>query len=741
MTPGGSVAGRDAGSAPGTAADAGGPPLAPYPPPTCPDASWAPAVSRHATVSGSCGGELSLGSSLTLSSAAAPHFFRCGAMGPEVETDLRLSPDGGRLATLTGAGTVRLFATDDWHEIAQLAPPTGRFDAFAFSPDGHRLATLSTERGELVLWNAGDATPSVTFSGPGTAGGVPNLKAALAFSRDGNRIASSLGSIIDLSRQTVVPLGGVTRFVDQIAFTMCDAMVYLRVGSRTGDSNWTTTVLLDDAKTGQSHQLFSAWDTVFGGSALSPDGRLLAVANGYHPGGGATNDLSIYRGDTGQLVDYRPVWRSGVIQAYTPDDTALLVASNGELDAWRIADGAVVTSFWFGSGARLLGFPAADAVTISTPTETTSWSLTSRSSVVASQRFSATAASWSGDGSAAAAVADDGLLFHVWHEPDGTPLCTPASPGPTAAATSFGISGDGSTLAVGKSNGVIDLYDGTTGALQSSIETAQGPVNSVQPSWDGARTATQVASGAPVQVWSADGSLVGAAPVPAQPAAQLSSTSFALSPDGRTVALSEATDTFNRTTATFSLATSMQFVDVATAAARSVAPAAAWVRGSAFSPDSLHLSAWSNGGLVTWRLADGVEDDVLVAPADVAPTGYVTVPSIALAPDWSVAAALNGASLVVFDPHAGTELSNTPGFRPTGYEDTVLGIAGATVAVSTFLVHVFPSDYFVTHLYDALTGVELRAFPGSDGTRPVLVAGAGDRAYTLESPDVIAWCR
>ena len=730
----------DAGPTPGTAMDAGGAGLAPYPPTTCPAGSPAPAVPRQAVVH-ACGAQLTLSPSLTLSSSAAPYFFRCGVMGPEVETDIRLSPDGSRLATLTGAGTIRLFATDDWYEIAQLAPPTGRFDAFAFSPDGTRIATLSTERGELVVWDASDGTESQIFSGQRTAGGVPTTKAAVAFSRDGSRIASSLGTIVDVRGGKVVTLGQLGGFVDQMAFTMCDAMLYVRIGYRTGDSNWTTEVLLYDAQTGQSRALFNAWDTTFGGSALSQDGRLLAVANGYHPSGSDTNDLSIYRGDTGELVDYRPVWRSGRIQKFTPDDTALLVANTGDLDEWRLADGAVVTSFWFDTGARLLGFPASDAVTISAPTDTTSWSLSKPYTVIASQKFSATAASWSGDGRAAAAIVDDGLLFHVWREPDGAQLCTPGSPGPTAAATSFGLSGDGSALAIGKSDGVIDLFDSATGAHRDSIETAQGPVNTVQLSGDGTLAATQVASDAPVQVWSTDGNLAGAVPLPAYPATGLSWVSFALSPNGQTVALSQTNETFESTTATFSETTSMKFVNVGTGASQSVAPAAPWVGGSAFSPDSLHVAGWFDGALATWRVVDAVQDDVLLAPADVAPTGVVTTPSIALAGDWSVAAALNGASLVVFDPRDGTEISNTPGFSPEAYQDTVLGVAGATVAVSRYLIHTFAADYYVTHLYDAPTGLDLRVFAGSDGSRPVLLAGGGDRAYTLEPPDVIAWCR
>jgi WD40 repeat protein len=709
--------------------DAGGPELPPYPPATCSDASWVPAVPGHATVQ-SCGGQLALSATLTTNGSTAPHFFRCGTLGPEIETDLQLSPDGARLATLTGAGTVRLFATDDWHEIAQLGPVSGRIDAFAFSPDGARVATLSMERGELTVWNAADGTTQMTFTGPATAGGIPFAKATLAFSRDGRRIASSLGTIVDLGRRTVVTLGqwGLSGFVDQMAFTMCDAMLYVRSGYRTGDSNWSTEVSLYDTQTGAVKTLFNLWGSYFGGSALSRDGRLLAVSNSYHPGGAETNDLSIYRGDTGQLVDYRPVWLPGTIQTFTPDDTALLVANNGTLDQWRIADGSVVTSYWFGTGARLLGFPRPDAVTISAPTDTTSWSLRQNYTVIASLWFSATAASWTADGSVAAALVADGTLFHVWREPDATEMCTPAAPGPTAAATSFGLSGDGRVLGVGKADGVVDLFETATGSRRSGIETLQGPVAGMALSWDGTAVAARTsASDGPVQIWSAGGGLVGSVTLPAHTVAPYSSMPFALSPDARTVALGDGH-------------TSATLINVATGTGQPVQPVDPWPVGAAFSPDSLHLAAWSSGALATWRVADGVRDDVLVAPVDIEPAAGAIAPRIALASDWSLAAALNGTALVVWDPHDGAELSKTA-VSASGYANTVLGVARATVAVNEYLVHTFAADYYVAHLYDVPSGVELRAFGAYGGVRPLLLGADGTHAYTLEPPDVIVWCR
>jgi WD40 repeat protein len=702
--------------------DASGPALSPYPPATCADTGWTPAVPGHAAVQG-CAGQVQMSSRLTMNGASAPRFIRCGALGPEIETDVRLSPDGARLATLTGAGTVRLFATDDWHEIAQLAPAAGRMDAFAFSPDGTRLATLSMEPGDLTVWSAADATPQARFMGRGTAGGLPVTNPALAFSRDGRRIASSLGTIVNIGDGTALTVSGLGG-VDQMAFTMCDAKLYVRYRSRTGDSNESTDVALYDSQTGKAQWLFGAWDSFFGGSALSQDGRLVAVSNGYHPDGSPGFDLWIYRGDTGDLVDHRADWTAGSIQAFTPDDTGLLVVNNGQLDQWRIADGAVVTATAFGTGARLLGFPGPDTIAIGSPSGTASWSLSEKYSTTWSLRFSVTAASWTADGAMGAGIADDGLLFHVWREPDATEVCTPAAPGPTAAATSFGLSGDGRTLAIGKADGVVDLYDTAAGSRRSAIETAHGPVATVALSWDGTLAAAQTsASDAPVQLWSAaTAALQLSVPLPVS---MYSSTPFAISPDAQTIAANAG-------------GTVVTLINVTTGKVQSVQPVHSWASGGTLSPDGAHLAGWADAP-ATWRLADAVRDDVLIAPADLTPVDPDTTPSIALASDWSLAAATNGPAVVVWDPRSGTEISKITGLAND--QNGVLGVAGGTVAVNEYLEHTFGGEYYVVHLYDVSSGAELRVFDAAGAAPPLLLGADGTRAYTLEPPDVITWCR
>ena len=157
-------------------------------------------ASMPSTRVGSCGAMLALSSNMQLAPAATgQRYLRCGTIGPERDWKIVLSGDGRRLAALTGAGTVRLYATDDnWSELGQLAAPLGRWDAAAFSPDNSRLATLSAEIGEVTLWNATNGALVRSFPGP-AGSTIDSIASSLTFSADGKRIATSLGTIIDIA--------------------------------------------------------------------------------------------------------------------------------------------------------------------------------------------------------------------------------------------------------------------------------------------------------------------------------------------------------------------------------------------------------------------------------------------------------------------------------------------------------------------------------------------------------------
>ena len=141
----------------------------------------------------------SVGSTLTLAPAAPGQAYaRCGTLGPEQGWTVTPSPTGDRLAAITAAGTVRLISTTTWTEVAQLASPVGELDAVAFSPDGTRLATLSSEMGEVTLWRASDGALQTSFAGP-PASTLDTIASWLAFSPDGLKLATSLGTVIDLT--------------------------------------------------------------------------------------------------------------------------------------------------------------------------------------------------------------------------------------------------------------------------------------------------------------------------------------------------------------------------------------------------------------------------------------------------------------------------------------------------------------------------------------------------------------
>ena len=289
--------------------------------------------------------------------ATGQRFPRCATLGPETGWNVSLSPDGRRLAARTSAGTVRLMSTDRWREIAQLASALGRLDAVAFSPDGARLATLSSEMGQVALWHSSDGSLERTFAGP-PASTIDAWASSLAFSSDGQRLATSLGILIDLWSSSTIDLETAAprtyalavnpenlsegAAVPELRFVAADRILFAVTSFRIGNSPESTHVGLRDVQTGRELVLFHGYTRAIHGHALSPDGTLVATAR--------TDEnllpsfdigLTVFRTDTGDPVANDPAF-TGRVLAFSSDGTRLVTQTGTTVE---VLDTSGLTGF------------------------------------------------------------------------------------------------------------------------------------------------------------------------------------------------------------------------------------------------------------------------------------------------------------------------------------------------------------------------------------------------------------
>ena len=391
-------------------------------------------------------------------SAVGQDYVRCQTLGPEGGWQVTLSPTGDRLAARTGAGTVRLLATNPWGEIAQIGSPLGQIDAVAFSPDGATLAALSAEMGEVTLWNAVDGTPARSFAGP-PASGVDTTASALAFSSDGGRLATSLGTIIDLASGTTTswltgapgaftlvdnpeslafssPAGG---GIPVLRFTLGDAQLFVETDFQIGNSPTSTRLELRAPATGAQIVLFSFFSRALLGYAVSPDGRFVAIGTTPEASGAAAG-LTIFDATTGGQVAFDPSF-TGSVLGFSRDGSEIFTETGTTVTGEGSSDLHLISQFAVPAGFAFLGMsPAGDLV--GTVSNATSWLSSATGAVVQTSGYPLGALTWSGDGRFGAGTGDPAALFHFWGEAGDVQLCGPAADTTAAPAlASLGTAG------------------------------------------------------------------------------------------------------------------------------------------------------------------------------------------------------------------------------------------------------------------------------------------------------------
>jgi WD40 repeat protein len=407
-------------------------------------------------------------------SAPGQNYVRCQTLGPETGWQTTLSPAGDRLAARTAAGTVRLLATNPWSEIVQIGSPLGQIDAVAFSPDGLTLAALSAEMGEVTLWNASDGTLARSFAGP-PASGVDTTASALAFSSDGGRLATSLGTIIDLKAGTTTswltgapvstalannpeslafssPAGG---GIPVLRFTAGDAQLFVETDFQVGNSPTSTRLELRNPATGAQIVLYNFYTRGLQGYAVSPDGRFVARSTTAEAGAqGFTAGLTLFDATTGAQVSSSSSPGAGPIigpslAGFSRDGTQLFTSDGPFVNV--VATPGLQTTAQFGAppDAVFVGV-SPEGQLVGTSAGRTWWWNVSSGEVVQSLSNPLTAVTWSGDGNFGAGTGDPAALFHFWREAGATPLCGPAADTTTAPALaslgSAGPAGEGQSV-------------------------------------------------------------------------------------------------------------------------------------------------------------------------------------------------------------------------------------------------------------------------------------------------------
>ena len=389
---------------------------------------------------------LTIGSAMTLAPAAAGQaYLRCGTLGPEQGWQSILSPSGDRLAARTAAGTVRLISTSTWTELAQLASPVGELDAMAFSPDGTILATLSLEEGEVTLWRTQDASLQASFATP-PASTIDGNGGALAFSSNGQRLATSTGVVIDLTtgtktswstgspdttalgtnpeNLTEVDAGGVAL----IRFTAGDARLFVVTNYQIGNSPPSTRLELRDPSTGAQTILFNTFSRALLGYAISDDGRYVARGATAENAGSTVYGagLVVIDATTGAQVSADATATSTSVLAFSHDGGSLYAQNGTTVETLGTIDQHAISSFTWPSGTTFVAVSPGEDL-LGTAGGSTSYFVPASGAVARTFGFPLTSAVWTADGQFGLGSGDAAVLFHMWIESTGAQLCSPAA--------------------------------------------------------------------------------------------------------------------------------------------------------------------------------------------------------------------------------------------------------------------------------------------------------------------------
>jgi WD40 repeat protein len=184
------------------------------------------------------------------------------------------SPDGTRLASASGDGTVRLWDVRSGQVRHVLQGHSGSVNAVAFSPDGQRLASAGEDH-LVILWDSATGKQQRVLSGH------PHAVSCVAFHPDGQLVASAT---FDLAAPGEVRVWeadtGRVRLVLRGHTSRVTALAFSPEGGLLASAGHDGTVRLWNRRTGAEVLTFAEHSLPVSSIAFSPDGQLVASAGG-----------------------------------------------------------------------------------------------------------------------------------------------------------------------------------------------------------------------------------------------------------------------------------------------------------------------------------------------------------------------------------------------------------------------------------------------------------------------------
>jgi RNA polymerase sigma factor (sigma-70 family) len=258
-----------------------------------------------------------------------------------------LSPDGQQAATAGGDGTVRVWDLATGRALRSwTADDTRSVFTVAYTPDGRHLLTAGWD-GSVRLWEAATAKEVRRFRDD-------KGMARAALSPDGTLVATSgkEGPSIVLSETaTSRPVRTLTGHVSDLMWVLFtpDGRRLVSAADMHSDGRQSfddRSIRVWDVATGRQVHKFDT-GRPHGGSAVSPDGRVLAAA--VSGAGEASGALRFWDLATGKELEDRRIAGIGAV-AFSPDGR-YLAAADRDIRLIEAATGRVVQTFESGAGS------------------------------------------------------------------------------------------------------------------------------------------------------------------------------------------------------------------------------------------------------------------------------------------------------------------------------------------------------------------------------------------------------